>query len=179
MNDLIKYKRVIVKMRYIFTKEEYISTLFFIKSQKKSMVEREKIGYLKNFKIDKGLLLLIMAYSTKIIISIDKNKFKNDNLYLLSANKKIYKEFFELTNFDINIFEMEELCKYFYKLKSKERERLILLIKNNKGLFSEIEMKVLEELNVYISNNKLEAMSYFNNINNSIGMFLEKNERIK
>lgn len=178
MNDLIKYKSIIVSMRYVLTKKEYISTLLFIKYQRKVLIKREGLNTFKDFKIDKELLLLIMGYLTKIIIKIDKDKLNDENLYLLSANKKIYKEFHKLTNFNINIFEKEELYKNFHKLKTKEREVLILSIKRNKKLFLEVDMEVLEDLNLYIRNNKLEAMDYFNNINYSIGVFLEKNKII-
>lgn len=172
IDSLKKYKHIIIKLKQILTWEEYVSTLFFIKAQKKILIARgeEETRY-ENIKINNEMLTIILSYNTKILIKIKGGGTGDKIDNLISANKKIYKVLFELTNFKIDIFE-EKMPEKFSRLKSKNRKKLLNLIEENIFLFKDTNIDDLKALDLYLKENKPNAIGYFNKINEEINIFL-------
>ena len=172
INSLKKYKHAVIKLKTKLTWDEYVSTLFFIKNQKEILIKnKETEGSYKKITIDTKMLNLILSYNTKILIKI-KSEGNNDRVdNLISANKKIYKSIFALTNFKIDIFK-DGLEERFGRLKSKERTRVLKLIEENYYLFNSINLEGLKELDGYLKENKPNAIDYFNKVNDKINIFL-------
>ncbi len=167
MDDIKKYKFLVIKSKKILSWEEYVSMLFFIKAQSKLLVS--SVGYTK-YELNNELFLLVLSYNMKILIKINEVNGDSKTKSLISANKKLYKLFFELTNFKVDIFN--NTIEKFGSLNKKSRKRLLDLIATVPFLFIDVDLEYLEGFNDYLNSDKSNAMNQFNEVNNKINIFL-------